>query len=134
MLDHVKRLYLPYTVIDVGWWYQLALPPLPSGKLHAKFEYSATEIVGDGNVPWALVDNRDIGKYVAKIIADPAMLNKSVFVYGEVLTQNDIWETLEKVSGESLVRKYVGVVSLCSVLKSRTFKQHPANHRNGIAI
>lgn len=29
----VKRLHLPYTIIDVGWWYQFSFPELPSGKI-----------------------------------------------------------------------------------------------------
>ena len=70
-------------------------------------EYSAVEIVGDGNMPWALTDNRDIGKYVAKIIADPRTINKHVFAYGRMWTQNEVWNLLEKISGESIPRKYV---------------------------
>jgi hypothetical protein len=92
MLDHVKRLYLPYIIIDVGWWYQLSLPPLPSGKVQVKAEYSTSQIIGDGTNPWALVDNRDIGKYVARIIVDPKTLNKQVFCYSDMWTQNDVYE------------------------------------------
>lgn len=109
MLDHVKLLYLPYTVIDIGWWYQLSHPSLPSGEIKVQAEYSITRIIGDGNTRWALTDNRDIGKIVAKVIADPRTLNKSVFGYGEVHTQNHLWEILEKVSGESVPREYVRV-------------------------
>ncbi|KAJ3544856.1 hypothetical protein NM208_g2821 [Fusarium decemcellulare] len=83
ILDHIKRLYLPYTAIDIGWWYQLALPALPSGKFGIKAEYSTTKIIGDGNMPWAMV-----------------------FGYSQVHTQNEVWETLERVSGESVPREY----------------------------
>lgn len=109
MLDHVKSLYLPYTAIDIGWWYQLSLPSLPSGKIKVQAEYSVTKIIGDGNTPWALTDVRDIGKFVAKIIADPGTLNKLVFGYGEIHTQNEMWKILEKVSEESVPREYVRV-------------------------
>ncbi|KAF5005215.1 hypothetical protein FDECE_8336 [Fusarium decemcellulare] len=107
ILDHIKRLYLPYTAIDIGWWYQLALPALPSGKFGIKAEYSTTKIIGDGNTPWAYTDNRDIGKYVARIIDDPRTLNRMVFGYSQVHTQNEAWEILERVSGESVPREYV---------------------------
>ncbi|RMJ01901.1 hypothetical protein BHE90_012520 [Fusarium euwallaceae] len=116
ILDHIKRLYLPYTAIDVGWWYQLSLPPLPSGKLDIKVEYSTTKIIGDGNTPWAVTDNRDIGKYVARIIADPRTLNKTVFLHGEVHTQNELWEILEKTSGESIPREYVSKEDLLKII------------------
>jgi len=107
ILDHIKRLYLPYTAIDFGWWYQLSLPSLPSGRISPKAEYSTTQIVGDGNAPWALTDKRDIGKYVARIIVDPRTLNRAVFGYSQVWTQTEVFDLLEKVTGESAPREYV---------------------------
>ncbi|KAH7385409.1 hypothetical protein DE146DRAFT_204456 [Phaeosphaeria sp. MPI-PUGE-AT-0046c] len=105
-LDVVKRLYLPYTVIDVGWWYQLALPELPSGKLQTKKDVSLNELIGDGNTPFALIDNRDIGKFVTRIIADPRTLNKKIFCYNEISTSGKIWDLLEELSGEKIPRVY----------------------------
>lgn len=104
ILNCIKCLYLSYTVIDTGWWYPLSLPPLPSGRIQSKAEYCTTQIVGDGNTPWELTANREIGKYVAKIIADPRTLSKSVFGYSAVHTQNAVWDILERVSGESVPR------------------------------
>lgn len=57
MVDRIKYFYLPYTLIDVEWWYQLSLPPLPSERVKSKFEYAITEIIGDGETPFALIDN-----------------------------------------------------------------------------
>lgn len=64
---------------------------------------------GDGAVPSAVTDSRDIGRYVAKIIADPRTLNKSVFAYSEVLTQREIFQIMEEASGEKLDYNYVCV-------------------------
>jgi nucleoside-diphosphate-sugar epimerase len=61
----------------------------------------------DGNVPSALADIRDVGRYVARVIADPRTLNKRVHVYNEVLTRNQVYDLVEKLSGEKLERKYV---------------------------
>lgn len=62
MRDHIKKLKVPYTFIDVGWWYQFAFPRVPSGKL----DYAATAkkdlIAGDGSVKSALTDKR--GQYL----------------------------------------------------------------------
>jgi hypothetical protein len=66
------------------------------------------EISGDGNTPSAITDLRDIGRYVAKIVADPRTLNKMVFAYNTVKTPNEIYSLLEELSGEKLERKYVG--------------------------
>lgn len=65
------------------------------------------EIIGDGKTPSAITDLRDIGNYVARIIVDPRTVNKMVFAYNTVKTPEEIYSTLEKLSGEKLERKYV---------------------------
>lgn len=65
-------------------------------------------ISGDGNTETALIDKRDIGKYVARIIVDSRTLNKSVFVFNEIWTQNRIFDLMEKLSGEEIPRSHVG--------------------------
>ncbi|KAJ9144968.1 Isoflavone reductase [Pleurostoma richardsiae] len=107
IINHVKKLYLPYTVIDVGWWYQITLPRLPSGRIDYALAAPASGIPGDGNTPTSLTDLRDVGRYVAHIISDPKTLNKMVFAYNEVLTLNDVYDLLEKRSGETVDRNYV---------------------------
>lgn len=69
-------------------------------------------ITGDGNTEIALVDMRDIGRFVARIIVDERTLNRMVFAYSEIWTQNQIWSLLEKESGELLPREYVRCESL----------------------
>lgn len=58
-------------------------------------------------MPSALTDVQDIGRYVAKIIADPRTLNKMVFAHSEVWTQQQIFDKVEELSGEKLERNYV---------------------------
>ncbi|KAK1458205.1 isoflavone reductase family protein [Colletotrichum melonis] len=107
-VDRIWDLHLPYTIIDVGWWYQLTLPALPSGRFRPMIEeYCTTRVIGDGNTPWALTNNRDIGNFVSRIIADPRTLNKMVFAYGEVKTQNEAFDISEKVSGETVTREFM---------------------------
>jgi hypothetical protein len=83
------------------------LPKLPSGRIDYAAMETADGIAGDGNVPFALTDVRDIGSYVARIITDPRTLNRMVFAYNEVWTQNRVYDLLESLSGEKLERKYV---------------------------
>ncbi|KAI2483524.1 NmrA multi-domain protein [Pyrenophora tritici-repentis] len=126
-LDCIKRLYLPYTVIDVGWLYQLSLPQLPSGRIQTKAEYSLNDFVGDGDVPIALVDIRDIGKYVARIVADPQTLNKMVFAHGETWTQSQIFDTLEEKSGENIARKNLSKQDADTIISDvyKSFRTNP---------
>ncbi|KAL5355509.1 NAD(P)-binding protein [Aspergillus floccosus] len=108
-LNFIQKLRLPYTYVDAGWWYQITLPRLPSGRFDYVLPSSQPEspIGLDGNVPSALADIRDVGRYVAKIITDPRTLNKRVHVYNEVLTRNQVYEKIESVAGEQLPRNYV---------------------------
>ena len=102
----VKRLHIPYTIIDVGWWYQFSLPRLSSGRIDYAISPATQSIPGDGNVPSALTDLRDVGKYVTRVIKDERTLNAMVFVYNELWTSNEIYDLLEKLSGEKVPRKY----------------------------
>ena len=107
MYNHIKQLHLPYTIVDVGWWYQLSYPRLESGRADYAMTSANNEIVGDGNTPIAITDLRDIGRYIALIIADPRTINKMVFAYNIVLTQNQIYDILEELSEEKITRNYV---------------------------
>ncbi|KAM5529319.1 isoflavone reductase family protein [Fusarium oxysporum f. sp. phaseoli] len=80
---------------------------LPSGLIDQFVILPVEGFNGDGIVPSAITDSRDIGRYVAKIIADPRTLNKSVFAYSEVLTQREIFQIVEEASGEKLDYNYV---------------------------
>ncbi|OGM48930.1 hypothetical protein ABOM_003114 [Aspergillus bombycis] len=108
-LNHIQKIRLPYTYLDVGWWFQITLPRLPSGRIDYILPSTQPDLpIGlDGNVPSALADIRDVGRYVARVIADPRTLNKKVHVYNEIYTRNQVYDLLEKLSGEKLERRYM---------------------------
>ncbi|KAH7000339.1 hypothetical protein EDB80DRAFT_109974 [Ilyonectria destructans] len=137
VLNHIKKIYLPYTVIDVGWWYQGSLPRLPSGKIDYAVTFPMPNMYGDGNLPSALTDLRDVGKYVARIIADPRTLNKSVFVYNEIWTQEQIFTLLEKGSGEKIPREYLSkeeVEATIEAANKRYYNEESLPNLLGLAV
>lgn len=107
-MNHIQKICLPYTYLDAGWWYDIAIPQPPS---QSGENPSATFLQGklgaDGNVPVAVAEITDIGRYVAKVIADPRTLNKRVFVYNETYTQNQLYDLVEKLTGTKIPRSYV---------------------------
>ena len=106
-------------MIDVGWWYQIAYPRLPSGKI----DYVALDVptlIGDGTMPSALTDLRDIGRYVAKSVVDERTLNKYVLAYGELWTPNQVAEELERLSGETIPREYLSKQTLLDLIDAAT--------------
>lgn len=116
--NHIKQLCLPFTIIDVGWWYQISIPRLPSGRID---DFAAavpmSTFINDGQTPSALTDVRDIGRYVAKIIADDRTLNKYVLAYDEVWTPSQVYAKLEQLSGEQLPRESISEEQLRNQLQ-----------------
>ena len=68
---------------------------------------SVTDLGKDRNVTTAMTHINDIGRYVARIIADPRTLNKKIFAYNESLERTKIYDLVESISSEKLVRRYV---------------------------
>ena len=111
--NHIKHLALPFTVIDVGWWYQIAIPRLPSGRIdYFGGAITFNTLVVDGQTPSALTDLGDIGTYVAAIINDARTLNKYVLSYSELWKPVDVYAKLEELSGEKIPRDFVSEAQL----------------------
>ncbi|KAE8347225.1 hypothetical protein BDV24DRAFT_146772 [Aspergillus arachidicola] len=119
ILGAIQRARLPYTIIDVGCWYSVFVPKVPSGRSDkAHMRYIDHRIVEDGNQKFALTDIADIGKYVAQIVADPRTINKHVFAYTEVLSMNEIWDTMARVTGEEPVKNYVSLAEIYEIIET----------------
>ena len=110
VLNHIKQLFLPFTFIDVGYWYQFSFPPLPSGKIDKYFFPGMnSKMRGDGTAPNLITDLRDVGRFVARIVADERTLNRYVFAWAEEMTEKEIYSVMEEVSGEKLPVNFVRV-------------------------
>jgi len=94
--------HLPYTIIDVGYWYQISFPQVPSGRVDYAILKAANEIFGGGEALNLLVDKSDIGRFVARIIKDGRTLNQKIAAYSDVLSQNEVVAIMEKASGEKV--------------------------------
>ncbi|KAH6985221.1 hypothetical protein EDB80DRAFT_733652 [Ilyonectria destructans] len=125
IINHIKKIYLPYTIIDVGWWFQLSIPIIPSGRTNYAAVMPATMIAGDGTVPSALTDSRDIGRWVARIITDPRTLNKMIFAYNELVSQNQMHELLERLSGEKTERQYISKEAILAAIEEARASEDP---------
>ncbi|KAI8674610.1 NmrA domain-containing protein [Fusarium keratoplasticum] len=118
ILGVIQRARLPYTIIDVGCFFQVFVPKVPSGRSDdAHMIYIDHRIVGDGNQKFGLIDLADIGKYVAQIVSDPRTLNKRVFAYTEALSMNEMWDTMAKASGETPAQDYISEAEINQVIK-----------------
>lgn len=98
---------LPYTVIDVGFWHQISFPPIPSGRVDYAIMMGSPTIHGDGNALNILTDLRDIGRFVVRVIMDDRTINRYIYTWSDVLSENEIFDIVEELSGEKIAREYV---------------------------
>jgi hypothetical protein len=103
----------------VGFWYQLSIPRVPSGKLDYALVLPLNEVFGDGDAPNLLIDKRDIGVFVAKIVGDERTINQKVVCYGQELSQNEIVKIVGEKSGEKLEITHVSPLSHCAQYGSK---------------
>jgi hypothetical protein len=124
VLNLIKQLFLPFTFIDVGYWYQFSFPPLPSGKTDKyMFPGMNSKMRVDGTVPNLITDLRDVGRFVARIVTDERTLNQYVFAWGEEMTEKEIYSVMEEVSGENLPANFVRTpIYDCNLLTQRRFQ------------
>ncbi|KAI0628434.1 NAD-P-binding protein [Trametes polyzona] len=103
--DFIKDLGLPHTFIDVGWWMQLLLP-LPTRSKASEVSKAMTwSLHGTGSQKLLVTDLNSIGKFVARIVADPRTLDQAVIIWEDQVTELEAHEIGEKASGEEEVLK-----------------------------
>lgn len=102
---------------------------MPSGKLDHVALFSKTEIAGDGNVPSAITDQRDVGRYVARVIQDARTIDNFVMAYNELWSANEVFAKVEEITGETLKRVYVSEDELRAKLDRsvRALSSDPTN-------
>ncbi|GFF44025.1 isoflavone reductase homolog P3 [Aspergillus udagawae] len=128
--QHIRKLSLPYTIIDVGAWHQVSFPTLPSGRVdYASFFRPNTTIHAGGEKPTILTDLRDIGHYVARIIDDERTLNQYVYTCSDVLSENEIFSMIEEMSSERIERAHVSAEEIRASIEriETSLKVEPSN-------
>ena len=100
--DHIFRQRLGFTIIDVGFWYSISIPRVPSGKFDYAVLVTLNEVVNGGTAKNMLVDKRDIGRITVRMIKDDHTLNKRVVAWGDLLSQNEVHQIIEEKTGEKL--------------------------------
>lgn len=100
--DQIFTLHLGYTIIDVGYWFEISFPRVPSGKFDYAVMVPRNKVIEGGDAPNMLIGKKDVGNITAKIIKDDRTLNKRVYVCGDILSQNEVNAIVEEKTGEKL--------------------------------
>ncbi|KAI4525828.1 NAD(P)-binding protein [Schizophyllum commune Loenen D] len=101
--EYVESIGLGHTYIEIGWWMQLTV--IFPAHMNSATADMARNLIGTGDVPFAVADEFHIGDYVARIIQDERTLNKKVFVWEDEVTQNQVWDLAVKKYGEGILEK-----------------------------
>ncbi|KAL5476929.1 hypothetical protein ACEPAI_3115 [Sanghuangporus weigelae] len=115
--DYVKEIGIGFTFIDVGWWMQVTPPFADLGFPQPIVKRVSTSYIGSGDVKCAVTDKRDIGKFVARIIADDRTLNQYVFCWTEGVTLNEIIALAERVSGRKINVEHISADEMEKIMK-----------------
>ncbi|KAH7133754.1 hypothetical protein EDB81DRAFT_903960 [Dactylonectria macrodidyma] len=121
----ISALGLPFTIIDVGWWYNGFIPQVPSGKTSyavALPDFLQNLIPGDGTIKTHVVDPDNVGTFVARILADPRTLNKRVMASSAIMSFNDMFDVVEELAGERPQRKYISADGLRDMISDLSTK------------
>lgn len=84
---------------------QLALPLPTRSKVPDLWKDASWTLHGAGDTKMLVTDLRHIGVFVARIVADPRTLGRSVIAWEEELTELETHEIGERASGEADVLK-----------------------------
>ena len=106
----IKELGVPHTFVDIGWWMQFYLPIPLSSKAPQVVKEMSWKIYQDGNARNLVTSNENIGKYVARIIADPRTLNQAVIVWEDEVSLEQAHALGEKLSGDGDALKAMRIV------------------------
>ena len=109
---------MPYTFIDVGLWMQLYLPLPLRSKAPQPVKDMTWSVYAEGAVRNLVTNREHIGTYVARILADPCMLNQAVIVWEDEVTANVAQDIGVRASGDgdALKAKRIHVSALLSLL------------------
>ncbi|KAL5514231.1 hypothetical protein ACEPAG_2319 [Sanghuangporus baumii] len=117
--DYVKEIGIGFTFIDVGWWMDITLPFVDLEDFSQPIiQRVSKSYIGSGDVKCAVIDKRDIGKFVARIIADDRTLNRYVFCWTEEVTLNEIVALAERVSGHKINVEHITADEMKKIMKS----------------
>jgi hypothetical protein len=84
-------------------------------------------VYAGGTAENILTDNRDRGRFVARIVKDERTLNQKVVTVSGSLTQNQIWDIMERAGDEKVPKTHVSysLLNPSSLATSLTIHRFP---------
>ncbi|THY51391.1 isoflavone reductase family protein [Aureobasidium pullulans] len=121
--------FLGYTIVDVGFWYQASIPRVPSGRFDRAIFMPLNDVYSGGFTPNMLIDARDVGKIVVRIIKDERTLNKRVIADTEAQNRLDARKAAYAADLENRSNRFLLAAAQYAVTKYVRGDNTPENAR-----
>ena len=118
-----KRLPVQHPSIDrLHFRYQAVTPALDASKIPypALAELTKT-LYGSGDVKSAVIDYRDLGLFVPRILVDERTLNRYIFIWAEEISQNELFAIVERITGKPINGPRASVEEINKLTKEEGF-------------
>ncbi|KAL0948745.1 hypothetical protein HGRIS_008878 [Hohenbuehelia grisea] len=100
--EYIFKAGVPYTIIAVGFWYEITFPPLEDA-----FGGWLYQTPGPGDVKSAVVNREHIGRIVARILDDAGTIGARVLANEDEVTLDQVWALADKYAPGKLDGKRV---------------------------
>lgn len=128
--DHFSSVYksvqtarIPYTLIHTNGFFTYWVSTLGDmTRLGNGLPPSEVNVYGDGNIKGAYVSESDVAMVTVRALNDSMMQNKAIQITPNTLTQNDIINIWEKMSGRSVKKVQVTLVDIEKMIEDSTVR------------
>jgi uncharacterized protein YbjT (DUF2867 family) len=126
----IQSLGVPATIIHTNGFFRNWVFTLGDmTTLEGRLPPSAVSVYGDGDVPAAFADERDIAAVTIRALEDPAMENRQIRIRQNVMSQNTLIDLWEELSGRAVERTSIDSKRLAELIEGnkRTGRERELN-------
>ena len=116
--EQIKAVGIPYTMIYTNGFMEFWGTGL--GQLGAMAPPDSVQVFGSGNVEAFMTSLADIAEYTCAIIDDPSTENHEIYVQANKISQNELINTWERLSGKTVEQVAVAGSDLDKIIDSST--------------
>lgn len=118
----IKEASIPYTFVHTNGFFSYWVMTLGdlTKIMGGKLPPAEVNIYGDGNVKGSFVSTSDIAAVTARVLNDSKMQNKEVRIIANTMTQNELVNLWQKMSGKSVKKVPVSAEDLEKIIATST--------------
>lgn len=117
----IQAARIPYTLVHANGFFNYWVSTLGDmTKLGKELPPTEVNVYGDGNVKGVFVSESDVASVTVRALNDPKMQDKAIQITPNTMTQNEIIDVWEKMSGRSVRKVKVTSDHVSNIIGSST--------------